>query len=306
MKSFLLTILLFTFSISSFSAIDPTITVEFNIIKEKRADILFVIDNSGSMERHQETLSKFSKAFMSELNNIDFKITAISADKDDSLNNLVIDNRTINPTIELEELIIDFGNMGSADEVPFFNIKRFITQPEGIDFLRPHSNLEIIMLTDEPDQSIETANDILTDLKSRKITVNAIVPLDRSNRDCAYSHSYDNTKIEDFVTLTNGNLIELCQSTKTFEKDYSDLARSIVSRANVSDIDALPIKKYELPKNVDLDSVKVFYGTQIFRRGFLHTGWIYDEASNTILLNDNVEISTQAAGTKFTIQFDVN
>jgi uncharacterized protein with von Willebrand factor type A (vWA) domain len=99
MKSILLTVLLLTFSISSFSALDPTITVEFNIIKEKRADILFVIDNSGSMERHQETLSKFSKAFMSELKNINFKITAISSDKDDSLKNLVIDNKATNPTV---------------------------------------------------------------------------------------------------------------------------------------------------------------------------------------------------------------
>jgi hypothetical protein len=162
------------------------------------------------------------------------------------------------------------------------------------------------MLTDEADQSFETADDILTDLKSRKTTVNAIVPLDRNNHDCAYYDSHTNTKIEDFVTLTNGNLIELCQNTKTFEKDYSKLAKAIVRRANISDVDALPIKKYELPQNVDIDSVKVFYGTQIFRRGFLKTGWIYDETSNTILLNDNVTISSQLPGTKFTIQFDIN
>lgn len=306
MKSMLLTMLLFTFSTSSFSAIDPTITVEFNIIKEKRADILFVIDNSASMEKHQEILSKFSKAFMSELKNINFKITAISTDKDDSLKNLVIDNRAANPTLQLEELISDFGNIGSADEVPFFNIKRFITQSEGIDFLRAHANLEIIMLTDETDQSDETANDILTALNLRKTTVSAIVPLDRDNRSCGYYDSQTNTKIEDFVALTNGDLIELCQNSKTFEKDYSKLAQAIVSRANISDINALPIRKYELPKNVDIDSIKVFYGTQIFRRGFLQTGWVYDETSNTILLNDNVAISSQSAGTKFTIQFDIN
>ena len=108
------------------------------------------------------------------------------------------------------------------------------------------------------------------------------------------------------MPLTNGDLIELCQNTKTFEKDYSKLAKAIVSRANISDINVLPIRKYELPKNVDQDSVKVFYGTQIFKRGFLQTGWIYDETNNTILLNDTVAISSQSAGTKFTIQFDIN
>ena len=162
------------------------------------------------------------------------------------------------------------------------------------------------MLTDETDQSDETANDILTALNLRKTTVSAIVPLDRDNRSCGYYDSQTNTKIEDFVALTNGDLIELCQNSKTFEKDYSKLAQAIVSRANISDINALPIRKYELPKNVDIDSIKVFYGTQIFRRGFLQTGWVYDETSNTILLNDNVVISAQSAGTKFTIQFDIN
>jgi len=63
MKLFLLT-MLFSFSTQAF---DPTVTLEYKVKEIKRTNVLFVIDNSGSMNDYQQQVAGLSEVFLNEL-----------------------------------------------------------------------------------------------------------------------------------------------------------------------------------------------------------------------------------------------
>jgi hypothetical protein len=129
-----------------------------------------------------------------------------------------------------------------------------------------------------------------------------IIPVDGRLPNC--NNWRRDNKLEEISRLTNGLLIELCSSKEQLANKYALLAKNIVQRAIKRGHKAIPLNKLELANKVDLDSIKVFYGTQIIPKGMAQTGWIFDEKNNTILFGSQIHLSNQPSGTKFTIQYD--
>lgn len=297
-------LVLMSLIMSTLTLAGPVVKVEFEVgIVKPQTDILFVIDNSASMGAYQSALAGVSEVLLEEIKEIDFKITAINTDIESTESAPVIDSSHVNPLDALKTMMTLFGTNGGYQEMPFQNIYSYLKKPEGIQFARPKTSLEVIILTDEQDQSVKTVNDMVELFDNKKATVNSIIPF--VNSVCSQQQR-SNTKIEDLTAQTNGLLIDLCGGEKSFISDYRDLAKEISKRALHISNRVVPIKFYQFLEVFNVDSLTVSFGSQIIPRGLIHTGWTYDREKNKIYFGENIELSDQPTDTKFTIRYQGN
>lgn len=293
--------------IFSLSAIanEPLITIEYDV-KERAlsTDIVLVVDNSASMTSHQETLSKLSSVFLGELKDINYKIIGLSTDTDEAPYGIV-EASSVDPTSSFSNLMKSFGSNGSADEMAFESFMNFFHSPVSSSFFRKEASKEIIILGDEDDHSdIETVN-VKQFMHAQEFTVNAITRLSDNRTDCGDRWGRSAERLMDVAADTSGVLINICENFSSMQSEYIRLAQAIANRAKHSGYNLLPVKILKLDSAADLDSIEVFYGTQIIKRGLQSTGWIVDEVNNSILFGNNVQLMPQAEGTKFTIKYAI-
>ena len=119
-------------------------------------DILWVIDNSGSMNPFQQSLSNNTSHFMSVFSSTgaDYNMAVITTDR--YLFSTIITTTTSSPELVLSSLILT-GISGSGNEKGIEMAKRSLTSPSaagpGGSFFREHSKLIVIFVSDEPDHS---------------------------------------------------------------------------------------------------------------------------------------------------------
>jgi hypothetical protein len=296
-KAFLLSILF----VSSAMAFNPIVKVEFEVESANQSDILFVIDDSGSMQAHQNALANISNVFISELNDIDFKITGFNTTQDSDFSNYLITRHLQEPTNVLQEMISSFGVNGSASEVPFQRVMDFSHSETGKMFFRDSSTKEVIILSDEDDQTRLPLEDIDSFITSHKLTVSAVTTI-YQNSNCGFSSSDDRTI--NIVQSSGGSLIDICEEDESvYKNEYQKLAMEISKRAKKNSPARMPIKSFKLNRDVDLDSIKVYFGSQILKKGHVNTGWVIDENNESLLFGDRIKLSQQPLNTKLTIEY---
>ncbi|MCB0421782.1 MAG: VWA domain-containing protein [Bdellovibrionales bacterium] len=136
-------------------------------------DILFVIDNSGSMSSSQQKLSSYAEEMIRDLvaRKIDFQIaiTTTEAYKADfipdpslslfkSYNGQSILNSDTPHIIDVFKQLILQGTNGSGDERAFHSFKASLENPQNSNFLRTGAQLRIYILSDEDDFSHKKEN----------------------------------------------------------------------------------------------------------------------------------------------------
>lgn len=287
------------FSLSAM-AFNPTVTLEYDVkLNTKSSDILFVIDNSGSMAKYQNVLNSISRDFFSPISGMNYRIAGISTDKTEILSPFFIEPHLSDPIIKLRELMIFFGDLGDANEYVYANTISFLKSEQGNLFTRD-TNLEVIIVTDENEQSEQTNDDFLNFFGDKKVTINALIPI---GQDC-YS-SYDYSKLQDMVQRTKGSLIDLCLDVEALSSQYRLLGESIFKRAKLRTNASMPLEYLQLQNQVKLESIQVFYGSQKIPKGNVHEGWVYDGLKNQIIFGKKIKLSQQPKNTKFTIQYDL-
>ncbi len=147
---------------------------------DTKVDVLFVVDNSGSMAPQQANLVNNFNAFISSFvsKGYDFRIGVIPSDTYKAIFSwgasyarlkdgygsthsgvYVIDQLT--PNIEQTFMTnATLGIGGSGDERPFQSFKVALDSPLNSDFRRPNAFLAIIILSDEDDFSHDANSDI--------------------------------------------------------------------------------------------------------------------------------------------------
>ena len=125
------------------------------------ADIVFVVDNSGSMSQEQPELVDSIGSFVDALaaSGVDYKIGVITSDTS-SLEYDVVTSSTTNPTAVLADQIANIGT-GGAGTTPSIQMLYNCVQPGGdcsaaAGFLRDDALLDAIVVSDDPDQSALT------------------------------------------------------------------------------------------------------------------------------------------------------
>ena len=121
-------------------------------------DILFVIDNSCSMNDKQTQLANNFDIFMNvfDTSGIDYQIGFITTDDSDMVGSLIT-AATPDPVAEVAQIIDDIGTHGSATErglyYSYYALQTGYDFGPGSDFWRTDAKLVIIYVSDEDDSS---------------------------------------------------------------------------------------------------------------------------------------------------------
>ncbi len=282
-------------------------------------DILFVIDNSGSMEPHQTNLSnnvnRFIQGFIKK-NGLDFHIGVVTTDMDNSGfgrngpccgvltgNPQFVQPSTPNFAQALSRNMV-VGTLGSAEEESFGPVIAALMEPNlsvgNINFYRPKAHLAVIFVTDAEDQTqvaVDSFLNFLVALKgdSAKVSVyGAIVP--SSDTHCDRDEpSRTPRRIEDLlskVSNAGNNIMSLC--SPDYGNRLASLGDDLLRRVgSLIYLNRRPVS----------GTIRVNFGSQSIPAD-PSVGFRYDSFRNAIILGEKIVWSNQPAGTKVQVSYE--
>ena len=123
-------------------------------------DILFVVDNSGSMSGNQTNLKNNFESFMNAFNSagVSYQIAIITTDSPNFVGD-IITNATPDPVSEFNNQIDSVGTRGSVNEAGLWSAWKSTTVGDASSsstkgFLRTASRLVVVYVSDEKDHSV--------------------------------------------------------------------------------------------------------------------------------------------------------
>lgn len=260
-------------------SIDQNKKIKVNIDQElvPRADILFVIDNSGSMYRHQTHLKNQIKHYANEILKItalDFHISVVGTDYVNFASSPVYLTRRTPDLLDTLKQKLLIGTSGSGIEKLFesaytaLNLAHRGTKP----FLRKDAVLNLIFITDTDDQSQKWSpnlfyNFLLKIKQEAKKIISFSVLVNSLN--CSGERTSGNIiKLKKFARISHGTVVDLCSR---YAEELIVLAKTLVRQSLVFRLKEVPI--YE--------SIVVFYGNVIIPRN-IKKGWSYNPETVSI------------------------
>ncbi len=286
-----------------------------------RVDILFVVDDSGSMGSYQSSLSSNFDLFINEFTKntlVDYHIGVIStsADGDPRLTNCAPDLKKMGCLIgkpsfvdwntpKAADLIkekIMVGTNGSSTERIFDPIKLALSDPllSGFNggFLRPEAYLAVIFITDAEDQSTMSEGDFINFLKNLKggdenrvLSYGALVSVPDPAKNCSQD-SGDPKKLERVINHFKGTFYSLCDPD--YGPKLAKIAENLKFRVtNVIYLDQRP----------KLGTLRVEFGTDVIPNDPIN-GWTYNVRTNAVVFGRKVDWSTQPDGTQIQVKFE--
>jgi hypothetical protein len=293
----------------------PPEKISSNTVFNGSVDILFVVDDSGSMGSHQINLGKNLDVFVKEITQgrpIDYRIGVIStssrvfgAGSGGQLNGNPkwVDRNTPNAVMTLRSNL-SLGISGDPEEKVFDPVFLALTEPNlsnaNKGFYRKESHLVLIFITDAEDQSqvISTPQQFYDFLKVLKggntkkiLTYGVIVPSD-DQMNCQRDSFEKPVRLETFFKLSKGQFYGLCDA------DYGLKLGKLA--ANIAKEVGRYIYLNTLP---NIKTIRVVYGNQIVKSDF-EKGWSYDPEFNAIVFGSSMEWSDQPDGTQVEVFFD--
>lgn len=297
---------------------------------DKNIDVLFVIDNSGSMFNIQQNVINNSKIFLEQFAKqpyINWKIGLVSTDRqedpylgfDTSFDSTLIDYRdptSLDRTVRtFQDAVEKLGTNGDASEYVFYNVKRVVdlfngSSPARPSFLRSNSHFVVIMISDEMEQS-KTDFGAAYDPAPFVKTMGQYIPGNKilrfygalSRRDlqgCTQpgdSDPYAGSPYEAVIKMTNGFNISACLDD--FGTELAKIGKDIASLVGLP---SLLLKQRPVA-----DTIKVYYKDQLLAPGPKEKGgiWFYEESTNTINFY-TMEFVKDPKNDFFKIDFDID
>ena len=287
-----------------------------------KIDILFVVDNSYSMDSIQQNIirnaSLFMKAFLKQSTSR-WKMGVISTDKNDapylgfdSTFDLQLGLKNPSRAVDLfSQAIRDLGVYGSANEYVFYNILRVMT--DKVDnyelFFRKDAHLAVIMVTDEKEQSLQdfgasyAPNGFLNTLRGMKDTDKIIRFYGAFNfRDLEQcqpgfgSIKYVNSAFKKVIEDTGGIHMSAC--TVDFGKNLAAIGEDILTIGNPP--------KVLLEERPVVESIRVIHEGKVIPGGPQSDGgkWFYSPKFSSITFYD-MEFVDDIENGKLQITYDI-
>lgn len=269
-----------------------------DIFKDAKIDILFVVDNSGSMGSIQQNIVKNAALFMENFlknNDMKWKMGIISTDKGDAPylgfaspfdNNFAMANTSQMVVDTFKRAVNDLGVYGDASEYVFFNTHRVMREYPFEQFFRPDAHLAVIMVTDEHEQSEEEYGaqygplSFINTIRSLKDPGKIVRFYGAFNFDdlksCkpSFEPPYKGSPFERVIVETGGIHMSAC--TSDFGKELSDIGKDILS--------IVDSPKMLLEARPVIDTLRVYYEDKLLPGGRERDGgkWYYSEKHSTI------------------------
>ncbi len=279
-------------------------------------DILFVVDNSGSMSGHQIDLATNINGFVANFNkigSIDYHIGIITTDNDQGSPQCcgrlvgspsVITPKTPNGLVTLSKNLL-VGINGSFEEKMFDPVVAALSPPfvDGVNsgFLRKEAYLAIIFLSDAEDQSIIAVGDFynfLMQLKGQKSSVllyGVLVPTGADDNVCLRDDNLTPVRVESLLNMVvnaGNNELSLCDSD--FGSKLASMGSDLASHLG---------RNIYLTRPPVLESIHVYFGSRELPNDF-HTGWTFDPERNAIIIGDAVDWTGQPDGSTVKVTYD--
>jgi hypothetical protein len=240
-------------------------------------DIIWVIDQSGSMNSDYDRIIAGIEAMLNALPNSDWRLNIISTDPDSGTLQATF---PIVPGDDLKALLSLYADMAIAageEERGFSALYNYITYNSSADWwLRRDAALLVVFVSDEEDQSYSQFPDAISDfiswytqMRSNGSTFMSSIVNIAKNSACDVQPTGNNvgSRYIEATNYLNGAVIDFCSD------DWSQ---------GVSDaVDGLdPVEELELTHIPYVDSIRVFYdGIDIT------SGWHYDVLSNKVIFD---------------------
>lgn len=209
-----------------------------NVAQTHPVDILWVIDDSGSMANEQDALAANFESFINQflVKDIDFRMGITTTDGTSTKNGKMVgDSSKLTSAAALankSQFLSNFktwvkvGTRGSGKEQGLQTSENFISRYEA-SFLRKDAVLAVVYLTDEEDQSPKTVASYLSSLqatKENKAHVKAysiITVREKANREETWGSRY-----EEISKLTAGVVSDI---KKDFSSTLLNIGEEIVT-----------------------------------------------------------------------------
>lgn len=283
-----------------------------------KVDILFVIDNSGSMTEAQENVSRNAFMFadaISKVSILNYHIGVVTTDMDNCSTHCgrliglprYLDKSTPN-FVEVLSNRMEVGINGSGTEALFGPVQAALGP--GLEnsfnngFYRQDAFLAVIFITDAMDQSRISGEELMQFLKTKKVEPKRVlgygVIRKLKEKDICFKDVEPlDGQIEDFLAkvvnadANQNNVLSLCDTN--FGAKLAGFAADIVKRATGS----VRLSRVPNPK-----TIKVFYGNQEIPND-PKKGWVFQASTNSILLGDEIDWQDQGLNVGLKIDFEV-
>lgn len=257
-------------------------------------DILFVIDDSGSMSLIQDKLRSNFDFFLDQLNSLahyHIGVVTTSCDTPEKCGTLV--NGYVTPEtpdrVEVISKNLSVGVDGSGRETPLDSLHAATSKAksDGLNkgFLRDHAAFLTVIVTDAEDQSTiggdELARNLLALKAESSIFVHGIMVTASNNICVRDDYTAKAIKLEAFVVdWMKGSTSSICSSD--FGQELADIARKFTG------ITSRRIPLMITPKE---PSLHLYVNGVELLRGLPEESWLYSPLENEIIIGERVDLS---------------
>lgn len=302
-------------SINTTMHCDKEITVKVTPVEQtKQLDLIFVIDDSGSMSTHQANFIANIASMTATLkaSGVDTNVGVITTSVGWSATGTAVDGKMVGTRPVLNNSAADFetelaknlnvGVNGSGTEMPFEALRLALSEPNlsgpNKGFLRTGGSLAVVFLTDAEDQSAMSVQEMDAFLQTIKgpsgyVAVGAIIPTISSSQCPRNNSAMTPVKIEGLIAVSHGTSADLCASD--FGAQVKDFGSGVSVQAK---------RSYALPSMPrDLMSISVKYGSHSFMLGNMKKGWMFDFATQSVIIGPDFDFSVEPIGTEVEIKY---
>tara|TARA_R110000822_G_scaffold46588_1_gene123935 strand:+ start:2338 stop:3915 length:1578 start_codon:yes stop_codon:yes gene_type:complete len=257
---------------------EKVITEIFEQTDTVDVDILFIIDNSGSMSSNQTNLKNNFDSFINNFATagVSYQLGIITTD-DPNFVGPIINSSTIDPVTEFNNQIDTIGNRGNPVEKGLFNAFQSTTTGDASSasgFLRTAARLVVVYVSDERDHSSTSSSmtpfDYANSLKSLKSSTDLIVAHAIAGdypSGCSLNGSAEfGDGYYDVVSELSGTFMSICAA------DWSITMDTLATESIAS-------LRYELVEKALESSIQVKVD------GIIFTDWYFEETLNTVIFN---------------------
>lgn len=264
---------------------------EMRIEGSRDVDILWIIDNSGSMDPHHKNIIKNTQIFIDEFSRttqLQWRMGLISTDKSDApylgISPPYFDWKSPTPTSTFQYAVGRLGLAGNGYEETFYPISNTLTRNPS--FLRKDAWLILISVTDAPEQSSSiNAQALLQQLDAlkglKKVKMYGV--FGAQDLGCARypsedAFNYKGSPYETVINATGGSIFPVC--SPDFGQNLSILGSQITQ--------LITYPRLTLPQRPKLSTLTVSYKGRSLPGGPKVSGglWFYDYSSNSVVFYD--------------------
>lgn len=280
----------------------------------KRLDILFVIDNSGSMQAHQQLIAKNAEILFKQIENYDLHVGSITTDMDKYSEDLMSNkikwvSNTAAGWQQQAAGLLSRGVDGSGTESPLAAVTHSISKEmweTNKGFFRTKSNLVIIFITDAEDQSDMTVPTFLSLLNrfasgfGSTLSMHGLLVSSAETETSSCPRDSNGEKplrLESAISVFGGKILSLCESEKSIEilASSNDFAPTNANPESEVTLNYIPV----------LSTLTITYGSQILQAGDVSGGWVYYSKENKIVFGPGINWNSEPLGTNLVITFEI-